>query len=47
MQVTIPEVMEAVAVDEQSQTLTVRQIPVPQPSPGGPDSNGGCADQPI
>ena len=34
MQVTIPEVMQAVAVDEQSQTLTVRQIPVPQPGPG-------------
>lgn len=31
---TIPESMQAVVVDEQSQTFSVRQIPVPQPGAG-------------
>lgn len=34
MQTVIPDSMQAVVVDEQSQTLSVRQIPVPKPGAG-------------
>ena len=34
MQLSIPESMQAVVVDEQSQTFSARHIPVPQPGPG-------------
>lgn len=34
MQIVIPESMQAVVVDEQEQTFSVRQIPVPKPGAG-------------
>src|SRR5512133_2259837 len=34
MQTAIPEAMQAVVADEHSQTLSVRQIPVPKPAAG-------------
>ena len=34
METKIPESMQAVIVDKQNQTLSVRQIPIPKPGPG-------------